>query len=93
MSGLTIPQGVRWPVSLHRRMKARASAARMEFSTYVVAFMDSAQPELSPALAALAEITAIKEHLLAGGAPTDEIARLERYVLDLCHAAVTEAKQ
>jgi hypothetical protein len=65
----------------------------MNFSSYVLAIMSDQQPELSPALAALGEITAIKEHLLASGALADEIARLESLVLDLCLAAAMEAKQ
>lgn len=93
MSSDTISQGVRWPARLHGRIKLRANAARMDFSAFVVACMQSEQPELSPALAALGEITAIKEYLVAGGAPVDEIARLECLVLDLCLAAAMEARQ
>lgn len=93
MSGNSTSAGVRWPAHLRKRIKTRANAARMTFSSYVLAIMSDQQPALSPALAALGEITAIKEHLLASGAAADEITRLERLVLDLCRAAALEAEQ
>ena len=93
MSGASKSSGIRWPNLLRTKIENRATAARMCFSTYVIAKMSDEEPEFSPALAALGEITAIKEHLLAGGAPSDHIARLERLVLDLCRAAAMEARQ
>lgn len=93
MSGASKSSGIRWPDHLRRRIDCRANAARMCFSSYVIATMSDQQPDSSPALAALGEIMAIREHLLAGGAPADEIARLERLVLDLSLAAAMEARQ
>lgn len=93
MSGDTISQGVRWPARLHGHIKLRASAARMDFSTYVVAIMQSRLPELSPALAALGEMTAVLERMEAGDTSADQIESLRGLVLQLCHAAAMEAKQ
>ncbi|WOK35463.1 hypothetical protein [Sphingomonas sp. C3-2] len=76
------PVTIRIPERLLRKIEARAAAAQMSRSAYILARLAGDEPEVSPALAALAQLIAIHATVQRSAAVNPEHMRTLTELVD-----------
>ena len=83
---------IRMPVEKISRLKREAAGALMSTSAYVEALLDADEPEICAALAALADVIAIHETVVAHQTITsDQLHELKLLIVQLAQAAHRDA--